>query len=117
MGILASISPISAALNLATELVKSRGRAKAAAAEALLSPKQKADAFAQMLLERMGKAEGMAEHTMNLFDSDDDGKLTVSELGMGERKFAGLDSNGDGFVTKNELLAHYRGRITGQTGA
>jgi len=117
MGILAGINPVSAALNLATELVKTRGRAKAAAAEAHLSPKQKADAFAEMLLERMGKAEGMAKHTMNLFDSDGDGKLTAAELGMGERKFGGVDSNGDGFVTKKELLAHYRGQVTGQTEA
>lgn len=116
MSILAGINPITAALNLATALVKSRGLNKAATAQAALSPNQKAGAFAQLLLDRMGQAEGMAEHTMNLFDSDGDGKLTSAELGMGERKFTGLDTDGDGFVSKNELLSHYRGRVTGQSG-
>ena len=49
MSILAGINPITAALNLATALVKSRGLNKANAAQAALSPNQKAGAFARAL--------------------------------------------------------------------
>lgn len=71
--------------------------------------------FASPVLAEEGvvKHEGGKHHGkhMEQFDTDKDGKISKAEhMAMANDRFAKMDTNGDGFVTKEEGKAHWEAK-------
>lgn len=61
---------------------------------------------------RKGKraASNVANMMLNELDADDDGQLSLTESGLSETAFKGLDTDGDGDISRKELKAGLRSR-------
>ncbi|GEM_PF-1584080 len=63
-------------------------------------------AFSSRLKEEIEAKVSLAREVkkvMELYDSNNDGKISLQESGMEPREFARWDLNGDGYVTENEI--------------
>lgn len=95
MSLLATVGQVNAVLQTARGLVDAvRGGVSSAAA----APQRP---FAEILDEA-------ASRLMAARDMDKDGRLGASELGVSREAFARIDVNGDGVVTKEELIRGHR---------
>ncbi len=149
MSILASLLPISAAINAASNLLRPRPEGSAASSgasfqktlgeqlmerwdtdgdgalsvdefggEAAAFQRFDRDGNGQLTvgeldaglaaLRREQQVEGAAQETMRLRDADHDGALTRTEFGIPADQFDQVDANGDGLVSRQEMLAAYR---------
>lgn len=62
--------------------------------------------------------EKMDHWSIQEMDKDGDGKLSAEEFQRGEKYFAQLDGNGDGYITEEELKKQsMKGRYRGESGA
>lgn len=113
MGILSSVAPIGGLIKLAAGLVLPRipgGRAapKSDFSEVLRNrrdcPHTKNVDGPQGILDRAGLA---ADRMLRLLDSNGDGVLNRSELGMNGASMGRLDLDGDGVLNKAELVRAY----------
>jgi hypothetical protein len=55
--------------------------------------------------------EALGSDIMSSLDTDSDGSLSVTELGNYADKFAGVDTNGDGLISKEELVAKLKEKM------
>ncbi|NLX59475.1 MAG: hypothetical protein GXY74_10355 [Phycisphaerae bacterium] len=55
--------------------------------------------------------EGVADRVIHRNDADGDGALTIGELGVDQDEFAATDTDGDGVVSRSELVARIASRL------
>ncbi|MBN2473509.1 MAG: hypothetical protein JXB62_02790 [Pirellulales bacterium] len=60
--------------------------------------------------------EEVAERVISRNDKDGDGALTLAELGVDQDEFTATDTNGDGVVSQEELVARITQRLNDLTG-
>ncbi len=84
----------------------SRALSSLSSVRAMRNQKASESSFSSRLkdeIERKVAVAKEAKRVMELYDSDNDGRISLRESGMEPNEFARWDLNGDGYVTENEI--------------